>query len=248
MGEIVDSLSDEGRGGSPAKGPKGRKSFDNLYALGGVRVSDRAAPDHFPTPPWALRALVTHVFPHVGISVRNLNCMTVLEPACGEGYMALALAEFFGDVRSSDLFDYGYAPLRDFLSEPCDTGAFDFVITNPPFKLAEDFVKEALRVARVGVSMLCRSQFVEGIGRHDRLFSKTPPSLIAQFAERVPIVAGRLDPASKTATSYSWFHWECGITKDTRVVWIPPCRNILENRGKDYHSPSADKLAERIAS
>jgi hypothetical protein len=57
------------------------------------------------------------------------------------------------------------------------------VITNPPFRLAEQFIREALRVARVGVSMLCRSQFVEGIGRHKRLFSTTPPLLIAQFVE-----------------------------------------------------------------
>jgi hypothetical protein len=190
-----------------------------------------------PATPWTYGPSVDYL-PHVGILPADLKSMTAVEPACGEGHMAQALAEYFGDVLASDIIDYRYAALRDFLAEPYEAQSYDYVITNPPFRLAEQFIKEALRVARVGASMLCRSQFVEGIGRHERLFSKTPPLLIAQFAERVPMVAGRLDPASKTATSYSWFHWKCGVLEAPKIVWISPCRHLLEDRIADYGCPA----------
>src|SRR5262245_14564477 len=89
--------------------------------------------DYFPTPPWATRALVEHVFPALGIRPSDLAGMDALEPACGEGHMAEPLAEYFGRVIATDLHDYGYgeAPV-DFLDESTKLDA-DWIITNPPF-------------------------------------------------------------------------------------------------------------------
>jgi hypothetical protein len=68
--------------------------------------------DDFPTPPWATRALIEHV-----IGRQNeLSSTVCLEAACGRGHMSVVLEEYFADVRSSDVFSYGYGVVRDYLS------------------------------------------------------------------------------------------------------------------------------------
>ena len=136
-------------------------------------------------------------------------------------------------MTSSDIFDYGFANKRDFLGEPRDKKSVDWMITNPPFKAAEAFVDEGLRVAKVGVAILTRTVFIESIGRFDRLFSKRPPTIVAQYAERVPMVKGRLDKSASTATGYCWIVWGPLNKAGTELVWIPPCRKKLE-RLTDY--------------
>ena len=181
--------------------------------------------DYFPTPPWATRALFRHVLPAIGIDAIS----SVWEPACGEGHMALVIAEFVGlSVTASDIFDYGYgtAPV-DFLNDPqlvCPA----WIVTNPPFSTACQFTLRALDLATEGVAMLVRTQWVEGIGRYEKLFRDRPPSLYAPFVERVPMVKGRWDPTATTATSYAWFVWGKAFSGPSRVFSIPPgCRGGL---------------------
>jgi hypothetical protein len=118
------------------------------------------------------------------------------------------------------------------------------VITNPPFKLAEQFVFEGLRVAKVGVALLTRTVFIESAGRYERLFKDTPPSTMAQFAERVPMVKGRLDKNATTATGYAWLIWlkENRENKAPELEWIKPCRRALE-KTKDYLEPLSSSPA-----
>jgi hypothetical protein len=192
------------------------------------RVEPGDSRDDFPTPPWATRALLEHV-----IGANGLDKLSCLEPACGAGHMAKVLKEYFGEVRCADAYDYGYAPVRDFLSFPYETNAVDWVITNPPFRLAEEFVQRSFDVARVGIAVLVRTVFLESVGRYNRLFKNDPPSHFAQFVERVPMVKGRLDEKASTATGYAWLVWEHGIKDCSKVVWIPPCRRQLE-KAHDY--------------
>jgi len=201
------------------------------HAVTAQRVEPRDSPDDFPTPPWATRALIEHILKNKAA----LAAMSCLEPACGAGHMAEALKEYFADVRCGDAFQYGYAPVRDFLTFPYETNAVDWVITNPPFRLAEEFVLRALRIARRGVAILARTVFLESIGRYHSIYIETPPTKFAQFVERVPMIKGRLDIKATTATGYAWFIWERETNDDPRLMWIPPCRRDLE-RKDDYVS------------
>jgi len=85
------------------------------------------------------------------------------------------------------------------LAAPCKPNAVDWVITNPPFRLAEEFVQRSLIVARKGVAILARTVFIESVGRYHNLFELNPPTIFAQYSERVPMVRGRLDPKASTA-------------------------------------------------
>lgn len=200
------------------------------HAVMSQRHEARDAPDDYPTPPWATRALIKHIIGED--EARGASC---LEPACGRGYMARPLAEFFGSVEAADAYPYGFAPVRDFLTFPYEAKSHDWVITNPPFRLAEDFVERALMVARHGVAILARTVFLESVGRYQSIFRDHPPSIFAQFTERVPMVKGRVDAKASTATGYAWFVWRHGNSAPPQLAWVPPCRRALEREG-DYAS------------
>lgn len=186
--------------------------------------------DDFPTQPWGSRALCKHVI--------DVGGKTVLEPAANRGYMARPLAEFAGAVFASDVHDYGAGyTVHDFL-QPYLPREFDrpidWVLTNPPFRLAQQFIERGLSIAGEGVAVLVRTSFIESVGRYQNLFSNRPPQVVAQFTERLPLVKGRVDRRASTATSYCWLVWHVGSKEGrTRLIWIPPCRAKLE-RDSDY--------------
>ena len=181
--------------------------------------------DYFPTPLWSTRALFRHVLPAVGVDAIS----SAWEPACGEGHMAAVITEFAcASVTASDIFQYGYgtAP-HDFVNDDPLTRP-DWIITNPPFSIACEFTLRALDLANEGVAMLVRTQWIEGVGRYEKLFRDRPPTVYAPFVERVPMVKGRWDPDASTATSYAWFVWRTGAGGSPRIFWIPPgCRVAL---------------------
>lgn len=186
--------------------------------------------DDFPTPPWATRALLNHLpvpfFPFGDLSVR--------EPAANRGHMVKPLAEYFGKVEASDIHDYGAGfPVLDYLFGPRPPHT-DWTITNPPFRLAEQFVARALECSD-NVAVIVRSAFLEGVGRHKTLFSVRRPHLVLQFTERVVMHKGKLSPKGSTATAYSWIVWSKAFTGATMFDWIAPCRKRLE-RASDYEA------------
>lgn len=206
------------------------------HAVMAQRTEEADSLDDFPTPPWATRALLEHV---IGGGTPSLAQLTCLEPACGVGHMAKVLAEYFRAVTCYDIHDYGFGQQRDFLKSPHLVDSWDWVITNPPFRLAEEFVIRSLEIARDGVAILARTVFIESVGRYENLFRQRPPTTYAQFSERVPMIKGRLDKKATTATSYCWLVWRKPISIDApRLIWIPPCRKKLE-KNEDYSVPAA---------
>lgn len=229
-------------GSLPAAAPS-RPSGAGAVMAGRVEPPDSL--DFFPTPPWATRALCEHV---LGLNGRQpLHSLSAWEPAAGEGHMAEVLREYFGAVVASDVHDYGRGYLvGSFVGTGADRMACaerpDWIITNPPFSLALDFADRAIDEARMGVALLVRSVWAESEGRFRDLFEDRPPSTIAQFVERVPMVKGRWDPTASTATGYAWFVWRRGERGRTRFAWIPPgCRKRLTRPGDVARfAPAAD--------
>lgn len=218
--------------------------------------------DDFPTPPWATRALVEHVLsPTIAQSTRIplVSTSSVWEPCSNRGYMAKALKEDFKYLHTSDIHDYSEDPTTvlcqdrvvDFLwpgTEPSTyaRNGIDWIITNPPFRLAMQIIKRGIEVSRWGVAVLVRSAFEEGIDRYEELFCQLPPTVMGVFTERVIMHKGVLRDPSKlyldertgemkrpsTATSYKWMVWIDGMAPRPQI-WIPPCRRQLERPG-DY--------------
>lgn len=202
-----------------------------------VEPADRL--DYFPTPPWATRALIEEVFPQLGVECRERDAW---EPACGEGHIAEVLREYFRDVVASDIHEYGYGHVADYLAAV--PGA-DWIITNPPFgQKTEAFVLKALDDSNVGVAMFVRLQWLETVGRYERLFRDRPPTLIAFFCERVPLCKGRWDPEGDTATAYIWLIWVKGRPPQP-PFWIPPGRREQLTRDDDVERFTARPVTRK---
>jgi len=141
------------------------------------RIEPTDSLDHFPTPPWATRALCRYLELNLKM---DLGGQRVWEPACAEGYMARALNESFSTVYASDIHDYGIgAKVKDFTLDTFDEqpdwpGPVEWIITNPPFNLAQEFILTALSLARVGVAVFVRTSFLETSGRFGRSGLRRP--------------------------------------------------------------------------
>lgn len=204
--------------------------------------------DDFPTPPWAGRALCDWL---AGRD-RTLGQQLVREPAANRGHLVTALSDYFGTVEAADIHDYGMGySVGDYLFGP-PPAPVDWTITNPPFRLAPEFIAQALRSSDQGVAMLVRTSFLEGAVRHATLFRNCPPTDILQFCERVIMLKGRLVDPDKpipiwskkenawvlrrpsSATAYCWLIWDLrDPAGQPRFDWLPPCRRRLTRPG-DY--------------
>lgn len=210
--------------------------INGARSIMGSRQEPDDSLDYFPTPPWATRALFERVLAQVIYQTGKeplppFRTWRVWEPACGEGHMAKIIEEYVRSCEGSDVYNYNGNAVLDFLgAHGLDDIRYDWIITNPPFaeKATERFILRALDLASVGVAMFVRSQWVvEGVGRYERIFRDRPPTLVAFFAERVPLHKGRWEPDGATATAYCWLVW----VKDRLPMapfWIPPgCREAL---------------------
>lgn len=194
--------------------------------------------DFFPTPPWATRALIERVFPALGVT---LDGMSVVDPCCGEGHMTGVLLEYggIGNVAGSDIKNYrseaggvpAFAGQIDFLAD--HEIEADWIITNPPFgELTLKVALKALSLARKGVALFVRQQWLEGVERYETLFRDAPPTLYAQFAERVNLCGGKWEPLGSTATAYCWLVWVKDMLPQP-VFWIPPGQRVGLRRDDD---------------
>lgn len=191
--------------------------------------------DDFPTPCWATRALLERLGDLSGLSCR--------EPAANRGHMVRPLSEQFSRVIASDIHDYGAGfAVQDYLFGP-DPEAVDWTITNPPFRLAHQFIARAIATSRKGVAVIVRSAFLEGQVRHKLLFSVHRPRLVLQFSERVVMHKGRLAPEGSTATAYCWIVFGPAPAPFTEFDWIAPCRARLERPG-DYPASAIARLMD----
>lgn len=215
-------------------------SQNTSHAVMAQRAEPHDSLDFFPTPPWATRALCEWLTAD-GWALHN---MSAWDPACGECDMARPLQEYFKHVEASDIHDYStrrgkeQGRVSDFLLEwdrPPHHRLHprDWIITNPPFRLGQQFISTAVAHARRGVAMPVRTAFLESADRFSKIYSVAPPSDILQFVERVPMFKGRLDRHGATATAYCWIVFRKHALSGTRFHWIAPCRKRLE-RDEDY--------------
>ena len=169
-----------------------------------------AEKDHFyPTPPAGTRAL---------LSVEKFSG-TIWEPACGEGHMSEVLIGAGYDVISTDLVDRGYGtPRVDFLME--SRALAPNIVTNPPFKLGEQFARKALDLTTGKVALLCRLMWLEG-GERRKLFESAPLARVWVFSKRLGMA--KAEVASKGGmVPFAWFVFEHGHKGPPTIGWVNP--------------------------
>lgn len=176
---------------------------------------EREKDDYYATEPKAAKLL---------LEVETFS-PTIWECAVGAGDLAKVFVEHGHNVRASDIVDRGYpnTEIIDFLTynEPITTD----VITNPPYKVARDFVRHALDLAVDGVkvAMFLKIQFLEGKERK-KLFTEYPPKTIYVSSSRLLCAKNgkfaEMIAGGGSAVAYAWFLWEKGYHGDTIIKWI----------------------------
>lgn len=165
--------------------------------------------DFYPTPPSATEAL---------LCVEHFDG-EIWECACGDGAMSRVLQAHGYEVRSSDLVDRGYgeSPV-DFLCVTPRKSVAN-VVTNPPYSLAEEFVRTALAISSNKVAMLLKLTFLEGEKRR-RMFESTPLARVHVFSRRLTLMRNGAPPRSGGMIAFAWFVWEHGYIGYPQIHWL----------------------------
>lgn len=114
--------------------------------------------------------------------------------------------------------------VEDFLMSRGKNFCFDgTIITNPPYRYAEEFVTHALTNTEVGnkVCMFLRLNFLEG-KRRKELFRIFPPIRVWVSSSRIQCAKnadfGKYKGVS--AFAFAWFVWEVGYQGQTTLKWF----------------------------
>ena len=129
------------------------------------------------------------------------------------------------DVRTSDIVQRTpTTEVYDFLS--MDNTSWDGdIITNPPYKLATEFIYKALSIISDAnkVAMFLKLQFMEGKERK-HLFTNFPPKVIYVSSSRINCAMNGnfegLRTTGGSAVAYAWYVWVKGYKGATTVKWI----------------------------
>jgi len=175
--------------------------------LANESAADRPKTDFYPTPENVTLALLDFL---------NLPEDTVIwEPACGEGHMVKALRSCGYTVFPTDLHDYGFGvPHTDYLE--ASIPRCDWIITNPPFNLFEEFVRRSI-VHGKPFALLAKSQCWHAECRGAKLFWEFPPMAVLPLTWRPDFHFGT--KGGRPTMECIWTVWGTEPAKQT--IYLP---------------------------
>lgn len=137
----------------------------------------------------------------------------IWEPACGPGAIVRELRGLGHTVYATDLVDYASRDQDeagwDFLMQRQLPIGVQAIVTNPPFKLAEQFAALALGLGTPLVCMLLRLAFLESEARTG-ILEGGQLARVHVFRKRLPMMhrAGWQGPRASSAMAFAWFVWD----------------------------------------
>ena len=171
--------------------------LDHSCQVGRATYAERGE-DLYETPPVAVSAL---------LSVEQIP-MRIWEPACGPGAIVRVLRESDRFVFASDLVDYHSAHqdrVFDFLTQKKPALNIDCIVTNPPFRWAQEFVAKAIELCP-RVFMLLRLAFLES-ERRSSILDTGNLCRVHVFRKRLPMMhrAGWEGRKANSGMAFAWF-------------------------------------------
>jgi hypothetical protein len=169
--------------------------------------------DLYETPAVAVEALLrVEQIPH-----------RIWEPAAGRGAIVRVLRDHGHAVIASDIHNYGNLHfVSDFLAQERLPAGCEAIVTNPPFRLAEEFVAHALELAPL-VIMLLRLAFLES-ERRCRILEGRGLARVHVFRKRLPMMhrdqwVGRKANSGMAFAFFVWDRNHKGPTTIDRISW-----------------------------
>ena len=175
--------------------------------------TEREKNDFYATNPKAME-IALPLLQTLGLNKNLWEC------ACGKGHLSKVLENHGYNVKSTDLIDRGYGTQLDFLK--C-TEKFDGdIITNPPFKLAEEFVGKGFELVNNGskVILFLKVQFLES-QRRKAMFEKYPLKELIVYSERQQCAKNAdFEKYKATTQCYCWYVFEKGYIGKPMIDWL----------------------------
>lgn len=173
--------------------------MDSLQAsriCGGNTAYKRNKSDFYPTPKEATIAILEFL----NIDKKNI----IWEPACGEGDMINVFEKYGYNFLKSDIKDG-----IDFLETNLDLFPCNWIITNPPWSLAEKFIKHSFEL-KVPFAMLLKQHFWNAKKRYS-LFKECTPKYVLPLTWR-PDFCYKQRGSGSPLLDVMWCVWD-GDTK-----------------------------------
>lgn len=195
------------------------------------RGANRREKDNYPTPSWCSEVLLPEiVWGHIP---------RILEPAVGDGAILNVITnavpcQYHGiDIRET--FEWGHG--QDFLKYGDDSISppdqrWDFIVTNPPFSFAKEFVEKARQIANC-VIMLLPMGFYGAEERHVWWEANRPT---ANFVlSRRPMFGKNKDGKWGTdSETYNWVIWDTTGRQKTGTHFLNPTDEQYKRSVADF--------------
>jgi hypothetical protein len=145
------------------------------------------------------------------------------EPAAGYGAIVHPLRASGRHVVASDIHDYGLpgCAIYDYLTAAAVFG-IEGIVTNPPYKLAQQFLAKALGEAGY-VALLLRTNFLMDSERRGKWLDLHEPTRVYLAAPRFPMMHrfGWSGTRAPSNTPHCWAIWQRGAPREfpKRLYW-----------------------------
>lgn len=191
----------------PEPEPRKNQKLKRAQSIVGTSKG-RPENDFYPTPPEAVEAL---------LAVEKFDGL-IWEPACGDGAICKVLESHGHDVLATDLIYRGHGEGdHDFFASPHRAAN---IITNPPYKLGERFVRHSLSRTTGKVAMLMKLAFLEGAKRKS-LYETTPIKAVYVFSKRLSLYRnGVKGEYSSGMIAYAWLVWDHSHKGPPTLGWL----------------------------
>lgn len=186
-----------------------KKSVSTMLGMSTTcHPENRAAGDYYTTDPTAVEQFIKHYHDYFGSFVHNADTR-IWEPACGCGNISKVLESNGYKVISTDLHDRGYGRSGvDFLTTykplTCDT-----IITNPPYALADEFVKHAMDILpRDGrYFALMNLSYLAGQKRFKEIYNNGYLHAIYVYPHRIHCYKNNENTGHGSPVNYAWVEY-----------------------------------------
>lgn len=193
-----------------------KKQSGSVHSMANVS-GKRNESDYYQTPYSLTRKLLNREY----FDKRKL----ILEPCCGKGAILKVLNEKGYNCTGYDINDDNHF---DFLEQDLKV---PYIITNPPFRLAKEFILHMKEVVEEKFALLLPLNYLHGKERFDIIWNDNDFKLKNIFVlTRYPMLTQDIREDGKYKTGmmvYAWYIWDKSYKNKPYIEWIDNNEDVL---------------------
>lgn len=161
-----------------------------------------------------------------------LSSRNILEPSCGHGAISMVLHDNgYENIQESDI------KMGSNFLESNEKFKFDYIITNPPFSIALEFILKAKKISTWKIAFLLPLTYLHGQTRLKTIYNdrEFPLARVHVFS-RYPMLGDQLRKDGKYHTGmqvYAWYVWDKTHRGAPNICWIDNQKYVIGKGDKN---------------